>query len=54
MELKKYNNIITSGGWSNKDSNDAHILALVVVAQKLVYDLKKTSDKSNMESKKLK
>ena len=54
MALNKYNNLLTSGRWSTKDPKDAHILALVVVAQKLVYDLKKTSDKSNMESKKLK
>ena len=35
MSLKKYNNLLHSGRWSNKDPKDAHILDLVVVAQDL-------------------
>ena len=26
MGLNKYNNLLTSGRWSNKDTKDAHIL----------------------------
>ena len=47
MSLKKYNNLLTSWRCSNKDPKYDHILALVVVAQKLVDDSKKSSEKSN-------
>ena len=47
MALKKYNNLLTSGRWSNKDPKDTQILALVGVAQNLADDSKKSSDKSN-------
>ena len=40
-ELNNSNNLLTSGRWPNKDPNDAHILALVGVSQKLAYNLKK-------------
>ena len=40
-ELNNSNNLLTSGRWPNKDPNDAHILALVGVSQKLSYNLKK-------------
>ena len=53
MDLKKYNNLITSGRWCTKDPKDAQILTPVVLDQKLVDDSKKTSDKSNRESTKL-
>ena len=43
-----YNNLITSGRWSTKDSN---ILALVGVVHKLVDDTKKSSKNSNMNNK---
>ena len=45
MDLKKYNNLLASGIWSNKDSKDAHIIALVGVAQSIAYESKKSSDK---------
>ena len=32
MALNNYNNLLTSGRWSNKDTKDEYILALVVVA----------------------
>ena len=35
MELNNYNNLLTSGRWSNKDPKDSQILDLLVVAQKL-------------------
>ena len=49
MDLKKYNNLITSGRWCTKDPKDAQILTPVVLDQKLVDDSKKTSEKSNRE-----
>ena len=52
MVLNKYNNILTSGSWSTKDPKDAHILALVGVAHNIMYDSKKTSDRSSRESTK--
>ena len=52
MELKKYNNILTSGRWSTKYPKDAQILALVGVAQKISYYSKKPHDKSNTSNKK--
>ena len=42
MVLKKYDNPLTSGRWSTKDSKDAQILALVGVAKKLMDDYKKS------------
>ena len=47
MALKKYNKLLTSGRWSAKDPKDAHILALVGVAQNLADKSKKSSEKSN-------
>ena len=38
MDLKKHNNILTSGRWSTKDPKDDHTLYLVGVAQKLADD----------------
>ena len=51
MNLKNYNNLLTSGRWSSKDTKYAQILALVGVDQKLAYDLKKSSDKSNTSNR---
>ena len=53
MDLNKFNNLLTSGSWPNKDSKDAQILE--GVAQILAYDSKKSSEKpkkSNRESTK--
>ena len=47
MPLKKCNNLLTSGRWSNKDPKDDHIMDLVGVAQKLSDDSNKSSDKYN-------
>ena len=52
MALKKYNNLLTSGRWSNKYHNDAQILSLVGVAQNLADDSKKSSDKFNKDPNK--
>ena len=38
MSLKKHNNLLTSGRWSNKDPKYVQILSLVGVAQKLADD----------------
>ena len=43
MALKKYNNLLTSVVWSNKDPKDVNILALIGVAQKLAKNSKKPS-----------
>ena len=47
VDLKKYNNQITSGRWSTKYPKDAQTLALVWVDQKISDDSKKSSEKSN-------
>ena len=47
MDLKKYNNLLTSGRWSTNDTNDDKILALLGVAQNIAYDSNKSTDKSN-------
>ena len=47
MDLKKFNNLLTSGKLYSKDLNDDHILALVGVAQKMADDSNKSSEKSN-------
>ena len=52
MDLKKYNNLLNSERWTNKDTKDAHIPALVGVAQKLADESNKSSEKSNRESTK--
>ena len=44
MALKKYNNLLTSGRWSNKDPK---YLSILGVAQNLVDGSNKSSDKSN-------
>ena len=46
MDLKKCNNLLTSGRWYSKDPKDTQILDLVGVVQKLADDSKK-SEKSN-------
>ena len=48
MALKNYNNLLTSGMWSNKYPKDSHIMALVGVSQKLADNPKKSSEKSNI------
>ena len=50
-DLKKYNNLLTSGRWSNNDPKDAHILYLVRVSQKLADEPNKSSDKSNTSNR---
>ena len=52
MSLKNYNNLLTSGRWSNKYPKDYQILVLVGVAQNLSDDSKKSSDKSNTSNMK--
>ena len=52
MDLKKYNNQITSGKWTNKDTKYDQILNIVGVAQKLADESNKSSEKSNRESTK--
>ena len=42
--LKKYNNLLSLGRWSNKDTKDTQILALVGLDQKLADDSKKSSE----------
>ena len=49
MARKKYNNLLTSERWSNKDPKDSHILALVGVDHKLADELKKSSDKCSRD-----
>ena len=51
MALNKYNNLLNSWRWSNKDPKDDQILALVVVAQKLAEDSNKSSDKSTTSNR---
>ena len=53
MTLNKYNNLLTSGRWSNKDPKDAHILSLVGLDQNLAEDSKKSYKKSNMDPTKI-
>ena len=50
MALNKYNNLLTSGRWFAKDPKYSQILVLVGVAQKLMDDSNKKSDKSNRGS----
>ena len=47
MALKKYNKLLTSGRWNNKDNKDSHILTLVGVAQKLADESNKLCEKYN-------
>ena len=51
MDLKKYNNLLTSGRWSKKDTKDDQILALVVVDQNLSDYYKKSYEKSNTSNR---
>ena len=51
MYPKKYNNLLTSRKCPNKNTKDDHILSLVGVYQKLEYDSKKSSEKSNTSSR---
>ena len=52
IDLNKYNNLLTSGGCYTKDPNNAQILALFGVVQKIVDESNKTSEKSNGKSTK--
>ena len=47
MALKKYNNLLISRRCLNKNTKDAHILALVGVTQMLSHDSKESANKSN-------
>ena len=47
MDLKNYNNPLTSWRWYNKDPKDIQILSLVGVAQNIADDSNKPSDKYN-------
>ena len=49
--LKKYNNLPTSGRRYNKYPKDDHILTLFGLVQKLVYNSKKSSDKSTTSNR---
>ena len=49
MYPKKYNNLLTSGMWSNKDPKNVQILAIAGVDQNLADDSKKSSEKPNRE-----
>ena len=49
MALKKYNNVLTSRMLSKKYLKDTHILDLVGVGQKITYNSKKQSQKSNRD-----
>ena len=53
MFLKKYNNFLNYGRWSNKDTKFYLILDLVGVSQQLVDDSNKPSDKSNRDPTKV-
>ena len=53
MDLKKYNKTPNSRRWSNKYPKDAHILALVVLAQKLADDSEKSYDESKRDPTKV-
>ena len=46
MELKKYNNLLTSGRWYNKDPKYSKIIALVGVNQTISENSNKSYDKS--------
>ena len=46
MDLKKYNNLLTSGRWYNKYTKYSKIIALVGVNQKIVDNSNKSCDKS--------
>ena len=52
MDLKKYNNLLTSGRWSTKDSKYDQILDLVGVAHNIADDSNNVSEKSNRDSTK--
>ena len=49
MDLKRYNNLLTSGRWYNKDPKYYQMLDLGVVDQNIADDPKKSSDKSNKD-----
>ena len=51
MALNKYNNLLTSGRWSTKDIKYFQILSLAGVAQKLAYESKISSEKSNTSNR---
>ena len=51
MELNKYNNLLTSGRCTNKDTKEDQILDLVGVGKKLADDSNKSSEKSNRSNR---
>ena len=51
MYPKKYNKIIISGRWYNKDPKNVQILAIAGVDQNLADDSKKSSDQSKTPNK---
>ena len=51
IALKKYNNLLKSGRWYNKDPKDSQIPYLVVVSQKIADDSNKSSEKSNTSNR---
>ena len=53
MDIKKYNNLITSGRRSKKVPKDSQILALVVMPQKIANDYNTPSLKPSVESTKV-
>ena len=51
MSLKKYNNLLNSGRWSNKDPKYVQILSVVLVDQNLSDNSNKSSYKSNTSNR---
>ena len=51
MDLNKYKNLLTPGRWPRNYPNDAHILALAGVAQKIADDSNKSSNKSKTSNR---
>ena len=49
--LNKYNNLLTSGRWPNKDPKDAQIPYLVGVSQKIADDSNKSYEKSSTSNR---
>ena len=53
IALKKYNNILTSGRCSKKDTKDVQILSLVGVSQKIADNSKTSYEKPNTSNRDL-
>ena len=51
MDLKKYNNLLTSGRWYNKDTKVDKILDITEVPPKLADESKKSYEKSNTSNR---